>query len=246
MRKARFATVAAWLLAFGLGGVALAEAITSPVSEAVDPSFDIRSAEVRADGDLLRFRITVQGNAGASVPPRTGALPGSQMFAYIWPTNLNSAVAGFPGGQGTLALALVNHPDLAPDQAAGAAGAGAAGAGAAGAGAAGQWHPHWMVLVPAKGCGPFGLRVLEGPPPAPGALPLRFIPAAFSAALTGPAAEVSVPARLLGDASRLRFDGLTATLVITGVDPVTVMCVRPFDVASGRLTLQGSVTGAGE
>lgn len=233
MRKARFATVAAWLLAFGLGGVALAEAITSPVSEAVDPSFDIRSAEVRADGDLLRFRITVQGNAGASVPPRTGALPGSQMFAYIWPTNLNSAVAGFPGGQGTLALALVNHPDLAPDQ-------------AAGAGAAGQWHPHWMVLVPAKGCGPFGLRVLEGPPPAPGALPLRFMPAAFSAALTGPAAEVSVPARLLGDASRLRFDGLTATLVITGVDPVTVMCVRPFDVASGRLTLQGSVTGAGE
>lgn len=232
MRVARFATAAAWLTAFGLGGVALADAILSPVSQAVDPSFDIRSAEVMLDHDVLRFRMAVRGTAGASLPPRTGRFSGSQMYAYVWPTSADSAAAGFPRGQGPLSLALISHPDFSET--------------VGGVTTSAQWHPHWLVLVPAKGCGPYGLRVMDGVPAAPGALPLLSAPAAYPATVDGPSVEVRVPARMLGNPDHLRFDGMTASLVVTDTDPAPVLCVRPFDVASGRLTLQGAVTRAGQ
>jgi len=227
MRVARFATAAAWLTAFGLGGVALADAITSPVSQALDPSFDIRSTEVLADGDSLRFRMTVRGNAGASLPPRAAG----EIYAYIWPTSADAAAVGFPRGQGPLALALVSHPDHVETM--------------GGVSYSAQWHPHWVVLEHSKGCGPYGLKVMDAVPGAPGPLPQLSRLAAFPASVNGPAVEVRIPARLLGDPARLRFDGMTASLVMAGADPAPVMCVRPFDVASGRLTLQGTVTRTG-
>lgn len=250
MRSTRFVTAAAWLTAFGLGGVALADAITSPVSEAVDPTFDILNTEVLKDGDFLRFRMTMRGNAGTSLPARTGNFEGSQMYAYIWPTSADSAAAGFPRGQGLLALALVSHPDAVED--------------VGGTRFSADWHPHWMVLVPAMACGPYGLRVVDGgarpapnaPPnvnaPAvagaiagavPGGAPLLSTVARLPSAMTGPTVEVRVPAAMMGDPQALRFDGMTATLLVAGVGQSPVMCVRPFDVASGRLVLQGTVTG---
>jgi len=231
MRATRFATAAAWLTAFGLGGVALADAITSPVSQAVDPTFDIRTTEVLLDGDFLRFRMTMRGNAGASLPPRTGTFEGSQMYAYIWPTSADSAAAGFPRGQGLLALALVSHPDQVEDM--------------GGTKFSADWHPHWMVLVPAMGCGPYGLRVMDGAPVMPGGMPLLSVAAALPSAMTGPTVEVRVPVSMLGKPAALRFDGMTASLLATSSGPSPLLCVRPFDVASGRLVLQGTVTPTG-
>lgn len=232
MRAARFVTAAIGLTAFGLGGVALADAIMSPVNEAIDPTFDIHSAEVRADGDLLHFRMTLRGNAGASVPPRTGRFEGSQMYAYIWPTSADTAAAGFPRGQGLLALALVSHPDLVED--------------VGGTRFSMDWHPHWMVLVPSMGCGPYGLRIMDGMAAAPGALPLMTKPASLSSAMTGNTLDVEVPAAMLGDKNTLRFDGLTASMVVSSSGPSPLVCVRPIDVASGRLVLQGTVTQTGQ
>lgn len=232
MRRTRFLTAAVCLTAFGLGGVALADAITSPMNATIDPAFDITSAEVRTDGDFLRFRMTLRGNAGSSLPPRTGNFEGSQMFAYIWPTTADSSAAGFPRGQGVLALALLSHPDLVEDM--------------GGTRFSADWHPHWMVLVPAMGCGPYGLRVMDGMAAAPGRLPLMMTPTSLPSAMTGNLVDVRVPAAMLGDKDVLRFDGLTATLVVSSSGPSPLVCVRPFDVASGRLILQGTVTQTGQ
>lgn len=231
MWSGRFLTVAIGLLACGLGGVAVADAILSPVNEQIDPAFDIQSAEVRRDGDFLFFRMALRGNAGMSVPPRTGKFPGSQMYAYLWPTSADSSAAGFPRGQGLLALALVSHPDLVETVGSMEFSI--------------DWHPHWMVLVPAMGCGPFGLRIMEGKPAAPGALPLLTTVASLPSAMAGPAIEVRVPAGQLGDPGALRFDGMTASIVATSAAPQPLLCVRPIDVASGRLALQGTVTQTG-
>lgn len=231
MRSARFLTVAIGLLACGLGGVAVADAIISPVNETIEPTFDIQNADVRREGDFLFFRMTLRSNAGTSLPPRTGKFLGSQMFAYIWPTSADSAAAGFPRGQGLLALALVSHPDLVEKN--------------GNMEFSVDWHPHWMVLVPAMGCGPFGLRIVEGQPVAPGALPLLTKVASLPSAMAGPMIEVRVPAGQLGDPATLRFDGMTAAIIATNATPAPLMCVRPIDVASGRLVLQGTVTQTG-
>lgn len=231
MGSTRFLTAAVCLTAFGLGGVALADAIMSPMNEKIDPAFDIGTVEVLTDGDFLRFRMTLRGDAGASLAPRTGKFEGSQMYAYIWPTSADSSAAGFPRGQGLLALALVNHPDLVED--------------VGGRQLSAEWHPHWMVLVPAMGCGPYGLRIMDGMAVAPGKLPLMTAPANLNSAMTGNMLDVRVPAPMMGDTKMLRFDGMTASLVVSSGGPSPLVCVRPFDVASGRLVLQGTVTQTG-
>ena len=232
MRSTRFLTVAVWLTAFGLGGVALADAIMSPINEKIDPAFDIGTVEVLTDGDFLRFHMSLRGNAGASLPPRTGNFEGSQMFAYIWPTSADSAAAGFPRGQGLLALALVSHPDVVEN--------------VGGRQLSAEWHPHWMVLVPSMGCGPYGLRIMDGMAAAPGRSPLMSKPASLNSAMAGNMVDVRVPAALLGDTKTLRFDGMTASLAVSSGGPSPLVCVRPMDVASGRLVLQGTVTQTGQ
>lgn len=232
MRSTRFLTAAVWLTAFGLGGVALADAITSPMNDRLDPAFDIGSVDVRTDGDFLHFRMTLRGNAGASLPPRTGQFEGSQMYAYIWPTSADSSAAGFPRGQGLLALALISHPDVVEN--------------VGGRQLSAEWHPHWMVLAPSMGCGPYGLRIMDGMAAAPGTRPLMTVPASLNSAMTGNMVDVRVPAAMLGDTNTLRFDGLTASLAASSGGPSPLVCVRPFDVASGRLVLQGRVTQTGQ
>ena len=232
MRLTRFVAFVVGLAACGLVGPARADAIISPVNKAINPTFDIHSAEVRRDGDFLNFRMTLRSNAGTSLPPRTGKYVGSQAYAYIWPTSADTSVAGFPSGQGVLALALVSHPDLVET--------------VGGIQYAADWHPHWMVLVPAKGCGPYGLRIMAGNPVAPGApAPLMNIMANLPSAMSGATLDIRVPVAMLGDPALLRFDGMTASLVVSGSGASQVVCVRPIDVASGRLVLQGTVTQVG-
>ena len=228
MRANRFATVAALLTAFGLGGVALADAITSPDSQAVDPAFDIRAAEVRADGEVLRFRMTLRGQAGIRQPAATGQLGGSQMFAYLWPTSADASVGGLPRGRGLLLLGLVSHPDVVET--------------VGGRQFSGNWHLHWFAASPGKGCGPFGLQIEEGPPVGPGALPVLTTVPSYPVAMTGTTVEVQVPRRLFGDPARLRYDAMTATLLVSSTLTSPVLCARVMDVASGRLSLAGTVT----
>lgn len=229
MRANRFATVAALLTGFGLGGVALADVLTSPANQVVDPAFDIRSVEVRADGDMVRFRMTLRGEAGVRRPAATGQLGGSQMFAYLWPTSADSSVGGFPRSRGLLMLGLVSHPDLVET--------------VGGRQISGDWHPHWFVAAPGKGCGPYGLKIEEGPPTGPGALPvLTTVPNTIQTTISGTTVEALVPRRLFKDPALLRYDGMTATLLVSSDLSSPVLCVRVMDVASGRLNLSGTVT----
>ncbi|MGK2285655.1 hypothetical protein [Pedomonas sp. V897] len=228
MHANRFATVAILLTGLGLGGVALGDALTSPDNQVIDPSFDIRSVEVRAGTDVVRFRMTLRGEAGVRRPGPTGQLGGSQMFAYLWPTSADSAVGGFPHGRGLLVLGLVSHPDLVET--------------VGNQQLSGGWHPHWFVAAPGKGCGPFGLRIEEGPPASPGALPVLTTVPNFPATLSGTTVEVQVPRRLFADPALLRYDGITATMLVSSDLTPPVLCVRVMDVASGRLSLTGTVT----
>lgn len=228
MRANGFVTGAALLTGLGLGGVALADALTSPDSQAIDPSFDIRTAEVTADAETLRFRMTVRGAAGARLPMPTGQLAGSEMLAYLWPTNFDSGIVGFPPRRGLLVLGLVSHPDLVET--------------VGGKQLSSNWHPHWFVVSPGKSCGPFGLAMEEGPPATPGGLPVLTQVANLPFTIGNSQVEIDVPRKLLGDPGRLRYDGMTATLLVSATLSSPVVCLRVTDVASGRLTLTGTVT----
>ena len=88
----------------------------------------------------------VRGEAGTSKPNPTGKFEGSEVYAYVWPTSLNSADVGFEKDQGIVALAATFHPDFDD--------------GAKGAKNRDHWHAHWVVLAKDKACGA-GLKVVD-------------------------------------------------------------------------------------
>src|SRR5690349_20231279 len=64
-------------------------------SEAVMASFDIVETTVAIEGDVAHFTTRVRGEAGVDKPDATGAFAGYSVYAYVWPTSLNSGDIGF-------------------------------------------------------------------------------------------------------------------------------------------------------
>ncbi len=98
------------LLAGPAGGVLAHESghlegIASQASKAVNASFDIVHTRISTEGNLAIFHMAVSGKAGASRPSKSGKLAGSSVFSYVWPTSLDSSVAGFEQKAGILAFA---------------------------------------------------------------------------------------------------------------------------------------------
>lgn len=231
MAAIRFTTLAIALAAAGLGGVAAAESIESPTNQAIEPSFDILSVEAVPMQADLSFRMTVRGEAGAQTPAAERRKARGEIYAYIWPMNVDTVKAGFPPGQGLLAIALVNHPDFDDGPALSRNSEG--------------WHSHWFVLVPDKACGSNGLKVKEmAEDTVKGSgLPVMTSAPDFPVSHEGSMAEVRVPRALLGDMVALRFDGLTASLQMSDAETPPFMCIsQVFDVASKGLTLSGTVS----
>ncbi|MGB5083776.1 MAG: hypothetical protein WBO09_04040 [Methylocystis silviterrae] len=96
------------------------------------PGTSIVATKVTTQKGYAIFDTKVRGDAGKSRPQPTGKFQDSGVYAYVWPTSLNSAEVGFDKDQGIVALALTFHPDF--DDA------------SKGANNHDHWHPHWVVL----------------------------------------------------------------------------------------------------
>lgn len=214
-----------------------AQPIASASIEAVPAPFDILETQVELSGDRAIFRSRLRDAAGSATPEATGTFPGAGVYAYVWPTSLNSADAGFAANQGILALAATFHPDF--DDAAG------------GGANRDHWHAHWVVLGKDDTC-KGGLRVIDIPEgesprlPAtwPG-VPLLIDSPDFPTLLSEDEVEVHVTGDALAALPQAAFDGVTAGLRVNADLHAPLLCVEEvFKVASGDLSLPGRVGAA--
>lgn len=212
-------------------------AIRTEPSEAVMASFDIIETSIVTQGDSAIFTTRVRGEAGVDKPDAIGTFAGSSVYAYVWPTTLDSGDIGFEQGQGIVALAVTFHPDF--DDAAN------------GGTNRHVWHPHWVVLGEDAAC-PGGLKVhdiAEGttpkvPPTWPN-VPLLIDSPDYPTTFTGDTVDVAIPLALIGGIADASFDGVTAGLRVNGDLHAPLLCVdNVFKVASGDLSLPGKVAPA--
>ena len=122
--------------------------VTAKPKEEVTASFDIIETTIVTKGENAVFSTRVRGEAGKDKPDATGKFEGSEVYAYVWPTSLDSGEIGFEKKQGIVALAVTFHPDF--DDA------------AKGGKNRHVWHPHWVVLTKDQACGA-GLKVVDIP-----------------------------------------------------------------------------------
>lgn len=226
----------ALMLAATLGAAtANAAEITSTAAAGVPAPFDVVETRVTTEGDAVVFRMRVSGDAGSNKPAATGKFEGSNVHAYVWPTNLDSAQVGFDPGQGIVALAVTFHPDF--DDA------------AKGARNRDRWHTHWVVLAKDPACGPAGLKVRDIPagtkPRLPETwpdVPILIDSPPYVPSLSARAVEVRVPLSKLGAVKGASYDGVTAALRVNANLHAPLLCVADvFKVASGDLSLPGKI-----
>ena len=224
--------VAAALCALSTG--ASAKPIQAPPNEAVLASFDIVETTIVTRGDRAVFTTRVRGEAGKDKPDATGRFEGSSVYAYVWPTTLDSGAIGFDKAQGIVALAVTFHPDF--DDA------------AYGGVNRHVWHPHWVVLAKEDTCGG-GLKVIDIPkgskpkvPPTWPNVPLLIDSPDYPTTFQGNAVQVEIPVSLITDIKGASFDGVTSGLKVNGNLHAPLLCVSDvFKVASGNLSLPGKV-----
>lgn len=212
----------------------LAHDVKAKPSDAVQAAFDIIETSIVTKGETAIFTTKVRGEAGSEKPKATGKFEGAGVYAYVWPTSLNSSEVGFENDQGIVALAVTFHPDF--DDAAN------------GGRNRSVWHPHWVVLAKDKACGA-GLKVVDIPEGAkpkvpqtwPG-VPLLIDSPAYPTELKGDAVRVEIPTKLLSGIEGASFDGVTAGLKVDGNLHAPLLCVSDvFKIASGDLSLPGKV-----
>lgn len=215
---------------------ALAHDIKAKANPGTSAPFDLVETSIRVDGAQLVFRSQVRGAAGSERPAAAGQFAGASVYAYVWPTSLNSGDIGFARDQGIVALAATFHPDF--DDA------------AKGAKNRDIWHSHWVILAPDAACGG-GLKVRDIPKDAkpkvpetwPG-VPLLIDSPAYLPEFKGEAIEVRVPRAAIGAPATFKFDGVTAGLKVNANLHAPLLCVDAvFKVASGDLSLPGQVMG---
>ncbi|MGJ0507635.1 MAG: hypothetical protein ACR652_10980 [Methylocystis sp.] len=220
-----------------LAGAASAKDIKVESNAKVQASFDIVESRIITDKSHAIFYTQVRADAGKATPTPTGKFPGSDVYAYVWPTSLNSADAGFEKDQGIVALAVTFHPDFDD--------------GAKGTKNHDRWHPHWVVLSKDPSCAG-GLKVKDIPKDAkpklpdswPG-VPLLIDSPDYTTKLSGDVVEVHVPLDKLGAIKGASFDGVAAGLKVNAELHAPLLCVaNVFKVASGDLSMPGKVAPA--
>jgi hypothetical protein len=217
--------------------------LASEASDAVQPAFDIVHTRIHVEGRVAVFHMAVSGRAGASRPAASGALAGSTVFSYVWPTTLDPSTVGFEKGAGLLAFAVTAHPDFDDTPLFDENGDGDRG------NDGDLWHSHWVVLSPDEACGPGALKVVDIPEgtqprlPAtwPG-LPILIDSPGYSQVFAADSVEVRVPFAELGVLKDLRFDGVTAALRVNASVHAPLLCVVDvFKTASGDLSLPAAL-----
>jgi hypothetical protein len=213
---------------------ASAHAIKAKANQAVNASLDIIETKITTKGDKVVFSTRIRGEAGKDKPDATGKFEGSSVYAYVWPTSLDSSDVGFEKKQGIVALAVTFHPDFDD--------------GANGTKNRHVWHSHWVVLAKDKACGA-GLKVVDIPkdtkPKVPATwpgVPLLIDSPAYPTTFTGDEVDVEIPLSLINGIKGAAFDGVTAGLKVNGNLHAPLLCVSDvFKVASGDLSLPGKV-----
>jgi hypothetical protein len=227
-----------------LSAPAIAGEISAKAGNQALATYDIVSTSISSSGDHLTFAIAASAKAGTSTPAATGKLAGAEVFSYVWPTSLDSSAAGFAKAQGILALAVTAHPDFDDTPAADENGDGDK------TNDGNLWHSHWVVLGPDNACGEGALKVIDIPEGAKPQLPAtwpglpRLIDSpGYAPEISDTMVKVSVPSAALGDVSAMKFDGVTAGLRVNSSLKAPLLCVvNVFDVASGDLSLPGTLT----
>lgn len=237
MKKIPGAALAGATIAI-FGGSAYAHEVQSPVHDSTPPAFDITRAKATTDGKLTTFLMEVAGTAGSRLPASIGQLKGAEVYAYVWPTDVDPSAAGFDPGSGILALAVTAHPDFDDTPLFDENNDGDP------ANDGESWHSHWVVLVDETACGA-GLTVRDIspgrdllPPTAPG-LPIALDSPGMSPVLSASQTRITVP---LQDAAGAGFDAVTARLRVNEEGGEPLLCVTDVqDIASGDLSLPGVV-----
>jgi hypothetical protein len=216
---------------------ALGKEIRSAPNKAINASFDIVESRITTEKGDVVFRTKVRNAAGQAKPAATGKFEGSEVYAYVWPTSLNSGDIGFDRDQGIVALAVTFHPDFDD--------------GAYGRKNRTVWHPHWVVLAKDPACGG-GLKVQDIPagakPKVPDTwpnVPILIDSPEYPMSFSGDVVEVRVPLSKIGALKTASFDSVTAGLKINANLHAPLLCVADvFKVGSGDLSLPGRVTGS--
>ena len=217
--------------------------IAGKPAPAVKAPFDIVATTITTEGNTAVFHMHVSARAGKNKPTKTGKLAGSNVFSYVWPTSIDSAVAGFEAKSGILAFAVTSHPDFDDTPLFDENGDGNT------KNDGNVWHSHWVVLQTDEACGKGALKVVDIPEGAtprlpktwPG-LPLLIDSPGWSPTFKGNSVEVRVPFDDIGVVGAASFDGVTAALRVNADMHNPLLCVVDvFKVASGDLSLPGKV-----
>jgi len=222
-------------------GAAAAHDLKSERKAGIAPTFDILSAEARANGRIVTFQMTLAGKAGTETPAPTGKLRGAAVHAYAWPTTLDPAVAGFAAKSGILALVVTSHPDFDDTPLYDENGDGDPGNDGK------TWHSHWVVLAKEPACGPAGLKVRDISPgedlpaSAPG-LPLALDSPGYTPLLKDNVLTVNGTTREPKASIGAGFDAVTAKLRVHPEGKTPLLCITEvMDIASGKLDLSGKI-----
>lgn len=192
------------------------------------------------DLDLLVFELTVEGQAGKTVPKARGEMNGAPVLGYVFPTNLASEDVGFSKIDGVLALAVTAHPDFDDtpiwdeNNDGNYANDGII------------WHSHWVVLVPDKRV-KGSLKVAEFkkedtsvvlPPTNPG-MPMFMDSPGYSVLTSGDKLKVLVPAQRINHNKEFNFDAVTAYMEVNTTDESRPLLgvYEVYGVLSGDLSL---------
>jgi len=202
----------------------------------------INGTTVSHDSELqqLVFTITVNGQAGKSVPNEVGQMDGAPVLGYVFPTTLSSEDVGFSKTDGIVALALTSHPDfddtplwdentnaIYDDDGI-------------------VWHPHWVILVEDKRVAG-GLAVkqfdkadtsIKLPPTNPG-MPMFMDSPGFPVINKGNSIKVVVPLYRMNNRTDFNFDGVAAYMQVnTSKEDLPLLGVYAvYSIASGDLSL---------
>ena len=193
-----------------------------------------------SDYGVLTWEITVEGEAGKTIPEERGQLDEAPVLGYVFPTNLKSTDVGFNPTDGIVALALTSHPDFDDtplwdensDQIFDNDGV--------------VWHPHWVILTEdSRVSGGLAVKQFKQedqsvvlPPTNPG-MPMYMDSPGFPVVSSDHSIKVVVPAYRMNNQTSFRYDGVTAFMrVNTSNEALPLLGVyQVFSVASGDLSL---------
>lgn len=213
--------------------------------------FKLKAAEVVYENriDALVFEVTVEGQAGKTVPAPVGSMSGAPVLGYVFPTTLKSQDVGFSATEGIVAMALTSHPDMDDtplwDE-----------------DADGKydndgviWHAHWVVLTKDERV-PGGLSVKEFksgdktvalPKTAPG-MPMFFDSPGFNVIKQGSSMRVLIPAFRMHYQKDFKFDAVACYMQMShgeghhgGKSEPILGVYNVYGVLSGNLSLPYTV-----